>query len=282
MHLKVIVMLHRKCARRIAWCEALGATTALMLGIAASITAAIGAEHAEIERVVRAYPDHLTGIDGNWLIWRDGTRMAIDDGKGDKDFAAWLADPDIQDMLAVPYPAGADIGAPPVDRDPGRARNYAFFSKMYGDCRTGEVERHLVDVTWLPSTTRQHLRVTRVNGVADRIAQVSRALEALPDRFRRYLVPAAGGYYCRTIAGTGRTSPHGYGIAIDVAVKYADYWRWPRPDAAANRPFRNRIPIEIVQIFEAHGFIWGGRWFHYDTMHFEYRPELLPAPPPGR
>mgnify|MGYP002637708491 CR=1 FL=1 len=25
----------------------------------------------------------------------------------------------------------------------------------------------------------------------------------------------------------------------------------------------------------SNGFIWGGRWFHYDTMHFEYRPELL-------
>ena len=27
--------------------------------------------------------------------------------------------------------------------------------------------------------------------------------------------------------------------------------------------------------FETHGFIWGGKWYHYDTMHFEYRPELL-------
>jgi len=24
-------------------------------------------------------------------------------------------------------------------------------------------------------------------------------------------------------------------------------------------------------------FIWGGRWYHFDTMHFEYRPELLDA-----
>ena len=32
--------------------------------------------------------------------------------------------------------------------------------------------------------------------------------------------------------------------------------------------------MEIVRIFEKHGFIWGGRWYHYDTMHFEYRPEL--------
>jgi hypothetical protein len=40
-------------------------------------------------------------------------------------------------------------------------------------------------------------------------------------------------------------------------------------------PYRNAIPLEIVRIFEKHGFIWGGAWYHYDTMHFEYRPELL-------
>ncbi|NUM57423.1 MAG: M15 family metallopeptidase, partial [Bdellovibrionaceae bacterium] len=28
--------------------------------------------------------------------------------------------------------------------------------------------------------------------------------------------------------------------------------------------------------FESEGFIWGGKWNHYDTMHFEYRPELFP------
>ena len=39
----------------------------------------------------------------------------------------------------------------------------------------------------------------------------------------------------------------------------------------------NRIPPDIVAAFERHGFIWGGRWMHFDTMHFEFRPELLPA-----
>jgi D-alanyl-D-alanine carboxypeptidase len=28
-------------------------------------------------------------------------------------------------------------------------------------------------------------------------------------------------------------------------------------------------------IFEQHGFVWGGKWRHHDTMHFEYRPELI-------
>jgi hypothetical protein len=38
---------------------------------------------------------------------------------------------------------------------------------------------------------------------------------------------------------------------------------------------RNRYPQEIVEIFEKHGFIWGGKWSHFDLMHFEYRPEML-------
>ena len=38
---------------------------------------------------------------------------------------------------------------------------------------------------------------------------------------------------------------------------------------------RNSYPQEIVDIFEKHGFIWGGKWSHFDLMHFEYRPELL-------
>ena len=63
-------------------------------------------------------------------------------------------------------------------------------------------------------------------------------------------------------------------IAIDIATKHAHYWRWP--GKAGRAQWRNEIPMEIVRVFERHGFIWGGRWHHYDTMHFEYRPELMP------
>jgi hypothetical protein len=31
---------------------------------------------------------------------------------------------------------------------------------------------------------------------------------------------------------------------------------------------------QIVKIFESKGFVWGGKWWHYDSIHFEYRPEL--------
>ncbi len=229
-------------------------------------------------RLLAAYPDHLARVDGNDLVWRDGTRMPLDDGKGEKPFQQWLAAPDVEDMLAKPYPRtpGAAIAAPRPEWDPGRARNRAFFDKMYGNCESGAAARNLVEITWLAGTAPQKLKATRVNGVATRLQAVSRALEALPPALRPYLVPSAGTYNCRVIAGTNQPSAHGWGIAIDIATANSDYWRWARPGPDGSPRWRNRIPAEIVAIFERHGFIWGGRWSHFDTMHFEYRPELLP------
>jgi hypothetical protein len=201
--------------------------------------------------------------------------MAIDDGRGAKQPEALLSAPDIKDMFHWPYLAGQPAAAPAQDVDPGRARNQAFFDKMYGDCTKGEVARSLVEIVWLPKKARQRLKVTRINGVAQRLEAVSRELDQLPASFDPYLFPAAGTFNCRAIAGTTRPSVHGAGIAIDIALKHAHYWLWSKPDRAGHYPFRNSIPPEIVSIFEKHGFIWGGRWYHYDTMHFEYRPELI-------
>jgi hypothetical protein len=231
---------------------------------------------ADLLSLVEAYPETLEKIDGNWLVWRDSTRMPLDDGRASKTFAEWLDKPDIEDMLRQPYPTGTVASAPAPDSDPGRARNAAFFEKMYGDCRKGDVKPRLKTIVWLPRKANHPLQVATANGAADRLDAVSKELDLLPAEFDKYLMPAAGTYNCRTIAGTDRVSAHGYGIAIDIAVAQSDYWRWAGGTSSGQVHYRNRIPPEIVQIFERHGFIWGGRWYHYDTMHFEYRPELLP------
>ncbi len=228
------------------------------------------------DKLVKAYPAANLRADGRDLVFGDGARMPVDDGKGEKPFERWLSDPDIADMFAIAYPAG-DLAAPPAkDADPGRARNAALFDKMYGDCRKGEVQTHLVDVIWLPKKSGRRLKVTRINGVADKLAAVSAELDALPASFDKYLKPAAGAFNCRVIAGTDRVSAHGHGIAVDIATRHAHYWRWSNPSNGGALAYKNEIPMEMVRIFEKHGFIWGGKWYHFDTMHFEYRPELLP------
>ncbi len=230
---------------------------------------------AAAARLLAGYPTLLERIEAGVLVWRDGTRMPLDDGKGRKAFADWLEHPDIEDMLAVPYPAGAPADPPAVDTDPGRARNSAFFDKVYGDCRKGEVEKNLTPVVWMPKKSGQKLPVNKASGVARQLEAVSRELDELPASFDVYLYPSAGTYNCRVIAGTDRVSAHGHGIAIDIALKHSDYWRNAKPGKDGNLAYKNAIPMDIVRIFEKHGFIWGGRWYHYDTMHFEYRPELL-------
>lgn len=258
--------------RRVSLPALAGAAFALITFVSATAAADIAGIGA---RLVAAYPDHLKSVDGNWLVWNDGTRMPLDDGRGAKQTGAVLDAPDLKDMFHWPYPAGRAATPPELADDPGRARNQPFFDKMYGDCSKGEVARSLVEIVWLPKKARQRLKVTRINGVAQRLEAVSHELDLLPASFDRYLFPAAGTFNCRPIAGTNRPSVHGAGIAVDIALKHAHYWLWTKPDGKGRYPYRNSIPPEIVSIFEKHGFIWGGRWYHYDTMHFEYRPELL-------
>jgi hypothetical protein len=229
-------------------------------------------------RLVSAYQDFFSGHDDNNLIWRDGSKMGFDDG-AEKSFQERLEHPDIEDMFAVAYPLAEMLSDPEPDFDPGRFRNEAFFTKMYGDCRRDrEVQKRLVDVVWLPKTGGgRKIKATPINGVATRLQQVSDELDALPPEFLKYLRPTAGTFNCRDIVGTSRSSAHGFGIAIDLNSAQGDYWEDRGRSRRDTEPlhYRNRIPNEIVAIFEKHGFIWGGKWYHYDTAHFEYRPELL-------
>jgi hypothetical protein len=237
------------------------------------------ADQSNLAHLVAAYPDFLVAGEKNVVTFKDGRRLPF--RVHDRPMLDVVASPDVADMFHVPYPLGPLV-VPAPGIDAGRARNQAFLSAMYGDCRKGEVLGNLVEVAWLPKRSGAKLKITRINGVAEKLKAVVAELDALPDRFTAFLVPSAGTFNCRTIAGSARESAHGWGIAIDIATAHANYWRWDhagpvKPLEIVPLRHRNAIPQEIVDIFEKHGFIWGGKWYHYDTMHFEYRPELLAA-----
>ena len=145
---------------------------------------------------------------------------------------------------------------------------------MYGSSAK-EVESHLTTIPWLPNSAHTFVRITTINGVDRQLAAVSAELDQLPPQEKKYVLKTGGTFNWRSIAGSDQLSAHSFGIAIDIDPTYSDYWRW-NGGRGSFIPYRNRIPHRIVEIFERHGFIWGGKWYHYDTMHFEYRPELLP------
>jgi hypothetical protein len=226
-----------------------------------------------LDALVAAYPDALAEHDERGLHWRDGTTMPVSGDNENKTFDELLHDASIIDQFRIPYPRGPLKTLPAVDADPGRLRNAVFLTKMYGDCKKGEVTPRLTDLVWLPRTWGKKIQITSVNGVDKHLSAVSAEIDALPHKTKHAAHPIAGTYNCRAIADTGEPSPHSYAIAIDLNLAFSDYWLWqPHTGKMA---YRNRMPEQIVQIFENHGFIWGGKWYHYDTMHFEYRPELL-------
>lgn len=230
-------------------------------------------------KLLRAYPATLDRVENGELIARSGRRIPIGTGHAALPWPALLDDADIVDMFVKPYATGKPVTPPLHNNDPGRAKSTALFDAMYGDCTRNEIAAQIVSVPWLPKKSGGVIRVTSINGVDKALERVSKDLDKLPATFDRFLKNPAGGYVCRPVAGSKRPSAHGWGIAVDIAPAPANYWLWDggriSREGSTDIRYRNAIPHEIVEIFERHGFIWGGKWYHYDTMHFEYRPELL-------
>ena len=95
---------------------------------------------------------------------------------------------------------------------------------------------------------------------------------------------SADSYAWRSISDSGNRSFHSMGLALDVLPKGWGqknlYWAWRRDIDPKNWMLldldrRWMPPKKVIEIFEKHGFIWGGKWIIWDNMHFEYRPEVI-------
>ena len=221
----------------------------------------------ELTRLKIAYPECIQDVSSNYITWKDGSRMPI---RG--------SFPLLDRLLGLIYHVDPFIEG--ISREDLLEDRYeTFFKKMYGDSAT-EVKKKLVIVYWMPNVfgTRYPLKVTTINGIDQKVRRISAALEKLPRSYYKYLANPAGSFYWRNVARENYLSSHSFGIAIDINSSYANYWLWDVEKShkrISERAFQNRIPMKIVQIFEKEGFSWGGRWYYYDTMHFEYRPELF-------
>jgi hypothetical protein len=201
------------------------------------------------------------------LPWQSGSGIA-DAGPEDSEVAATLSD-----VFEPPYMAGPIVRLDAADagqiRDPGRVRLEQLFRATYG-MSAEEVSSSLTKVRFFGLRYPFHQRAA--GALARVVARLEPQLAQTP-RLRPFLKAIGGTWHYRRISRSKNLSTHAWGIAIDLNVDRAHYWRWQRRGEPLK--WNNQVPQEIVDAFEAEGFIWGGRWLHYDTMHFEFRPELL-------
>ena len=238
-------------------------------------------------------------VDGEWFAWAHGRLMP------EAERSSW------DQYAAVPfyrYPLGLP-SLPVIDEEraaqlrrhvreeaanPPR-RHEGFFGRLLQAGSRAETEARVVRMEVAGFTVTVHERLEQpLSRVSEELRDLRQADPAVA-AFLRGLVEM-NGYNYRYVEGTRSRSLHSYGLAVDLVPrsyggKHA-YWMWAMskvPDFWTV-PYERRwmVPLPIVEAFERHGFIWGGKWLFFDTMHFEFRPEILamarsealPAPAP--
>jgi len=229
--------------------------------------------YASPQCYLEGYPNLLASVNETTLFLKDGSQLPYRTTTPKNTWDEKINNSDLATQLSQSYDAGGIETPPPYLFDPGRLRYQPFFQALYGKDQKA-IEKNLVTIQWPTLKGSVKLPVNRIDGVDKKLLAIGQEIAKLPKKDRIW-AEGATTYAYRVIKDTDRLSMHSYGIAIDLAPATTQYWKDEAPSETAKIGYKNTMPLSIVRIFEKHGFIWGGRWYHYDTMHFEYRPELL-------
>lgn len=229
----------------------------------------------DILSLMIAYPQNITGIkkelNGSVYILLESGKKILYDDRRKKSFTEKLANPDIQDMMEQIYPLESINSLMEENYDPGRIRVYSLLKEVYGGYK-GEIEKNLINV----KIGYKNYPFNEKNNAAKNLKLVMNELLPMANgnwRIHACSFPSSGTFNYRYISGTGKLSPHAFGIAVDLKRDSRDYWKWASEEQGEKR--LKEYPQELVKVFEKYGFIWGGKWNHFDILHFEYRPEII-------
>jgi hypothetical protein len=167
-------------------------------------------------------------------------------------------------------------GRSPIKRSP------AFFDALWQASSKDEAQKRVKTVNFLGSSVRVH------EAIAANLSLVEKHILAEADKsplVRAWVdsIKTVEAWNWRSIADIQSRSFHAYGVAIDILPGSLGgketYWLWAARTKPEwwNIPYDQRFhpPPAVIKAFESQGFIWGGKWLFFDTMHFEYRPEIL-------
>jgi hypothetical protein len=251
----------------------------------------------EIRALARAYPkrilesvfrdgDWAVRIDDTWYYWAHGRMLPEELRQRWEEYASYrfytysLTMPEVP-QLDEEARKRLEGWLESSNENPPR-RHEGFLEALYRARSRGETESRIQRIRFLDFELSVHEDLTEPLGAVER--RLQRLMQS-SEQVREFVEGLNGfaGYNWRPIAGTRSRSYHSYGIAIDLVPKsYRGlhvYWRWAMPQEKEwySLPYERRwmVPLPFVRAFEEEGFIWGGKWFFFDTIHFEYRPEIL-------
>jgi hypothetical protein len=161
-------------------------------------------------------------------------------------------------------------------------RSSHFFDALWRTRNRDESWEHIKQIRFLGHTVQVHYSIlVDLSLVEETILRTAKTNTAVSRWINN--INSVDAWNWRNIASSESRSFHAYGAAIDILPKslggLETYWLWTArhtPEWWAV-PYTRRFhpPDEVIAIFESFGFTWGGKWRYYDTMHFEYRPEIL-------
>ena len=164
------------------------------------------------------------------------------------------------------------------ENTPRPRRSFSFQEGLWQASNRDESSRRVEPINFLRHSVTVHSDIVEVlSQVEERIMAAAKADPQVQSWITN--IGEMHGWNWRNVAGSLSRSNHSYGIAIDILPKSlggkATYWQWTTN--WWNIPYEDRYhpPDTVIKTFEAYGFIWGGKWTFFDTMHFEYRPEVF-------
>jgi len=247
--------------------------------------------------LARAYPDRVEKVeflDGDWTIVVYGERFYFAEGRllpaslrNRKSEYSPLPFYNYHKELPPWVKPTAEESARMSEQERLRgtsqiSRSTHFYDTLWRSRNRDEAWEHIKTIRFLGISVQVHYSIlVNLSLVEQQIQRTARTNAAV-----RLWVNNLGkieSWTWRNIAASQNRSYHAYGAAIDVIPgSYGGleaYWQWTArhtPDWW-NVPYSRRFhpPDEVIRIFESYGFVWGGKWRYFDTIHFEYRPEII-------
>jgi len=252
---------------------------------------------AVLRALASAYPDRVNAVEfheGDWSILVYGERFYFAGGR----LLPSSLRGDLNQFAAMPfyvYQNELPPWVPPTPEESARIREWTrnrnttqikrsthFTDALWRSRNRDEAWEHIKQIRFLGIPVQVHYSIlTQLSLVEEQILRTAKTKNAVKQWVNG--LGSVEGWQWRNIASSENRSYHAYGAAIDLIPKSSSglevYWLWTSAKNIEwwNVPYSRRYhpPDEVIKIFESFGFIWGGKWRYYDTIHFEYRPEIL-------